>query len=367
VGDVTSYLSKIHSERAVWVTKAQKMFAAQFKSDRDRVLSAARTLPVASAPYAISTALQSAPVRSAWSALYMQLFHDAGLEFAYNTQQHLLDSLGVDADAASLAGARAGVVRYATNYIPDRVDQVLANTVTRLVASFEKANAPVPAPTTKATAKPPVKPSLKPGAVPLKKPVLLSSESDNPDYESGDDAWSATAEDTDDLGEDDQTGSTADAVGMDGTDLSFTDDEDEDRDITELGTTGLANGSDLITWLNLNYDNLESGGADYLGESEGMLAANVGQQQGAYTITTTLNKVWSATEDKMTRPAHAEADGQTVPIHESFDVGGDKMLFPLDGTQGASIANLRNCRCACYFELPEAMSSDATVPEGGSE
>ncbi len=56
-------------------------------------------------------------------------------------------------------------------------------------------------------------------------------------------------------------------------------------------------------------------------------------------------KTWKAHKDELTRPTHAEADGQTVPIGEPFVVGGYLMMFPGDISLGASVREIANCRC----------------------
>lgn len=58
-------------------------------------------------------------------------------------------------------------------------------------------------------------------------------------------------------------------------------------------------------------------------------------------------KVWIATEDERTRPDHADADGQTVPINEPFDVGGYEMMFP--GDENAPAEEVVNCRCTIGY------------------
>lgn len=64
-----------------------------------------------------------------------------------------------------------------------------------------------------------------------------------------------------------------------------------------------------------------------------------------------LGKRWMATMDNRTRHYHMEADGQTVPNEEPFEVGGEKLMFPGDGSMGASGFNLYNCRCSCAAEI----------------
>lgn len=58
-------------------------------------------------------------------------------------------------------------------------------------------------------------------------------------------------------------------------------------------------------------------------------------------------KRWMATLDHRTRPAHREADGQTVALDAPFDVGGE--LIPSPGT--GSPPNSVRCRCAVTFVL----------------
>lgn len=58
-------------------------------------------------------------------------------------------------------------------------------------------------------------------------------------------------------------------------------------------------------------------------------------------------KRWVATNDARTRPAHAEANGQTVDMNEDFIVGGAPMGFAGDSRGGAS--NVINCRCVITY------------------
>lgn len=58
-----------------------------------------------------------------------------------------------------------------------------------------------------------------------------------------------------------------------------------------------------------------------------------------------MMKEWVATNDDRTRPAHADADGQRVPIDEPFIVDGEKLMYPGDFSLGASPSNTINCRC----------------------
>lgn len=54
---------------------------------------------------------------------------------------------------------------------------------------------------------------------------------------------------------------------------------------------------------------------------------------------------WVAANDIRTRPTHAAADGQVVVIGQPFQVGDSLMLHPLDGSLGAPVSEIANCRC----------------------
>lgn len=58
-------------------------------------------------------------------------------------------------------------------------------------------------------------------------------------------------------------------------------------------------------------------------------------------------KVWLATGDARTRPDHAIASGQTVPLSDPFDVGGYTMQHP--GDQNAPAREVCNCRCTMTY------------------
>ncbi len=58
-------------------------------------------------------------------------------------------------------------------------------------------------------------------------------------------------------------------------------------------------------------------------------------------------KTWLATFDDRTRIEHAEADGQTVGINETFTVGGEEADYP--GDPALSDAMACNCRCTIIY------------------
>lgn len=56
-----------------------------------------------------------------------------------------------------------------------------------------------------------------------------------------------------------------------------------------------------------------------------------------------LEKLWLATDDNRTRPTHAEAEEQRVPVDKPFIVGGFELMFPGDPTGPAQ--EVIQCRC----------------------
>lgn len=109
------------------------------------------------------------------------------------------------------------------------------------------------------------------------------------------------------------------------------------------------------------------------GESPGVLSddasANIGRSlatllieaAGVYILTRSersATKTWRTVGDDRVRSAHAEADGQTVGIDETFDVGGEEALFP--GDPSLSPDNAIGCRCALEYLVEGVDTADMT-------
>lgn len=62
-----------------------------------------------------------------------------------------------------------------------------------------------------------------------------------------------------------------------------------------------------------------------------------------------LKKSWLTLRDKRVRPTHREAEGQTKPINEAFNVGSSRMMYPGDTSLGAPIREIANCRCSAMY------------------
>jgi hypothetical protein len=55
---------------------------------------------------------------------------------------------------------------------------------------------------------------------------------------------------------------------------------------------------------------------------------------------------WATMDDERVRDAHADADGQTVPVGGLFVVGGERCHYPGDPVLSAG----QRLRCRCYVE-----------------
>lgn len=73
-------------------------------------------------------------------------------------------------------------------------------------------------------------------------------------------------------------------------------------------------------------------------------AVEVGEVEGEFTT-----KTWQDTGDGRTRPEHAAADGQTVPVDQPFIVGGEQLMYP--GDPAGSAANTIQCRCRASYQV----------------
>ena len=89
-------------------------------------------------------------------------------------------------------------------------------------------------------------------------------------------------------------------------------------------------------------------------------AATYGMQAAAEETQLKMTKEWVAVHDDRTREAHADADGQIVGMDEPFEVDGELIDRPGEGSAENSI----NCRCTVIYE---PVSADVTGDSGGGE
>lgn len=129
------------------------------------------------------------------------------------------------------------------------------------------------------------------------------------------------------------------------------------RKITEYVTQGILQGESIDRMARKLMDSIvgmEQVSAVRAARTAITAAENAGRQAGREVLEekgVILNKRWIAAHDSRTRHAHMEADGQIVMNDMPFEVGGEYLMFPGDGSMGASGHNLYNCRCTSTAEI----------------
>lgn len=96
-------------------------------------------------------------------------------------------------------------------------------------------------------------------------------------------------------------------------------------------------------------EELSKSRADVIARTETGATVNFGQMI-TYKEYGAEKKEWLASYDNRTRDTHLMASGQVVNIDDTFDVGGEQLLYPID--PNGSAENCCNCRCTIlsYFE-----------------
>ena len=61
---------------------------------------------------------------------------------------------------------------------------------------------------------------------------------------------------------------------------------------------------------------------------------------------------WICASDELSREWHIEANGQTIPLDQPFQVNGEELMFPGDSGLGATGGNICNCRCVEDYGRP---------------
>lgn len=88
----------------------------------------------------------------------------------------------------------------------------------------------------------------------------------------------------------------------------------------------------------------------------GRTATTHGMARGALMAMNSSNlpwqKSWVSMRDEETRNSHrAMNPREFIELDRNFVVGGQQMMFPADGSQGASLDNIVNCRCGLDFKI----------------
>lgn len=96
----------------------------------------------------------------------------------------------------------------------------------------------------------------------------------------------------------------------------------------------------------------QKGRAINLGRTAATQAMNRGALMAMVSSGLPWKKAWVAIKDERTRNAHLEMNSDSyIELDQPFIVGGELMLFPADGSLGASVGNIANCRCGMTFKL----------------
>lgn len=66
-------------------------------------------------------------------------------------------------------------------------------------------------------------------------------------------------------------------------------------------------------------------------------------------------KTWISGQDSRVRPDHVIANGQVVPLHSTFTVGGEQLQYP--GDPAGSDAQICRCRCVCTYTTEGSLTA----------
>jgi 8-oxo-dGTP pyrophosphatase MutT (NUDIX family) len=85
--------------------------------------------------------------------------------------------------------------------------------------------------------------------------------------------------------------------------------------------------------------------------------------ESASALDLAMTKEWVSTHDVRTRLTHEQADGQTVPLNEKFQVGDTLLDFP--GDPNGDPSEIISCRCTTVYdaEVDDQITASTTSPE----
>jgi hypothetical protein len=108
--------------------------------------------------------------------------------------------------------------------------------------------------------------------------------------------------------------------------------------------------------------------AETIARTESINALRAGQDEAIRQAVETgelerefATKVWDASGDARTRPTHAAADGQEMPIDQPFTVGGYQLMRPGDSSLGAPAGETIQCRCVVRYKMNFAGQAAKTI------
>lgn len=124
------------------------------------------------------------------------------------------------------------------------------------------------------------------------------------------------------------------------------------RDIIRIGSNDGLSQAQIGTRIRDVAPQLAAYRSNVIARTETHGAAQYGSVSGAREVDDTLKKEWISAGDDRTREDHFDVDGQIVAMNEPFEVGGEQLDYPGDGSLGASAGNIINCRCGIGYLRP---------------
>lgn len=87
-----------------------------------------------------------------------------------------------------------------------------------------------------------------------------------------------------------------------------------------------------------------------IARTETSIAMNSAKELSGITSGVKMDKIWIARLDGRERQSHMDANQQVVDQNELFKVGGYKMKYPCDRSQGAPGKEIISCRCSYGYK-----------------
>ncbi len=115
----------------------------------------------------------------------------------------------------------------------------------------------------------------------------------------------------------------------------------------EQGLQGGESRRQLMSRISTAFDEIGRSRAETIANTETAAAFNYARDKAMREAGVT-HKKWLHSQSPLIReprPTHLEADGQTVPIDEPFDVGDVQFMRPADDSLGAGPEDIINCHC----------------------
>jgi uncharacterized protein with gpF-like domain len=136
------------------------------------------------------------------------------------------------------------------------------------------------------------------------------------------------------------------------------------RAITDAMSEGVAEGEgipDIAARIRAVFADASSNRSVVIARTEVISGFNASALSAASSLPhdVVAGQQWIATRDSRTRPTHATADGQIVPVGQPFMVGGAAGMYP--GDPALPAGETVQCRCTVAFLTPEEFNAEAAL------